>query len=704
MLLDENALTPLQQAVVTATNDRDNLTLFINGRAGTGKTTAVQQRLLHLLRAGEPAYTILVLVGDPAQRDSFSDTMRSSDIGSFAELKLVHYSQLAREMVILFWPLVARDAGFAAAFRPPTFLGYDLAQLLMWQTIQPLLDSGAFVDLRLRPQQIVSQLLDTLNRAALNNLDIFAATQRQIDTWAGEPDHVRNLMQARDAAIAFRERCLDNNLLDLSLTTATFNQHVLAHPEFSRYFSERFRHLIVDNVEEQTPAGQAFIAQLLDKTVSTTIVYDTDGGYRRFLAADPVGSADFEKVATETFVFTESFTAQDSVNALAAVVKGALQGVPVPQAVTTAQTGVISVISERYRREMVFALADELAKLVYEKGFHPRDIAIIAPYLDGAVRYSLTQALKQVGLPTNAVRRRASPREEPRVRAWLTWLALAHPDWGIFPTTFDVAEALTLSIAGLDPARAALVTQHLYRPNTLVLHDSAELTEPIADRIGVELLTLVDKIRVWLAENGGAYPLDQFIYQLFNDLLAGRDFQPEPDIAGAAVCDWLVRTASYLVESGSRLGLNTPAAIGQAFLNSINQGLISSNPPDTGDPPDPDGIVITTIYGFLLRSQAARVQVWLDTAASGWWDIPRQPLSNAFVLAQSWNPERAWTMAEEIDIRNELLARLVRGLSARCHDGIILATSDLDRRGARQDGALWRALAPVLSDPLVSSL
>jgi hypothetical protein len=602
-------------------------------------------------------------------------------------------------MVILFWPLVARDAGFAAAFRPPTFLGYDLAQLLMWQTIQPLLDSGAFVDLRLRPQQIVSQLLDTLNRAALNNLDIFAATQRQIDTWVGEKDHVRNLMQARDAANAFRERCLANNLLDLSLTTATFNNFVLAHPEFSRYFSERFRHLIVDNVEEQTPAGQAFILQLLDKTVSTTIAYDTDGGYRRFLAADPVGSADFEQHAAATYTFSESFTAMASLNALAAVVKGALQSAPVPQAVAAARGAVIGVVSERYRREMVFALAGELAKLVYEQSVHPRDIAIIAPYLDGAVRYSLTQALKRVGLTTNAVRRRASPREEPRVRAWLTWLALAHPAWGVFPTTFDVAEALTLSIAGLDPARAALAAQYLYRPNTLVLHDSAELTPPIAARIGHDMVALIERIRLWMVEFGGAYPLDEFIYHLFNDLLAGRDFQPEPDVAGAAVCDWLVRTASYLVESAEGLGLTDDAAIGQTFLNSINQGLISSRPPDTGDPPDPDGIVITTIYGFLLRSQAARVQVWLDTAASGWWDIPRQPLSNAFVLAQSWDPERAWTMTEEIEIRNQLLARIVRGLTARCRDGVILATSDLDRRGARQDGALWRALTPVLTIP-----
>jgi len=47
-------------------------------------------------------------------------------------------------------------------------------------------------------------------------------------------------------------------------------------------------------------------------------------------------------------------------------------------------------------------------------------------------------------------------------------------------------------------------------------------------------------------------------------------------------------------------------------------------------------------------------------------------------------------------VRNELLARIVRGLTARCRDGIILASSDLDRRGQRQDGALWRALAPLV--------
>jgi hypothetical protein len=87
--------------------------------------------------------------------------------------------------------------------------------------------------------------------------------------------------------------------------------------------------------------------------------------------------------------------------------------------------------------------------------------------------------------------------------------------------------------------------------------------------------------------------------------------------------------------------------------------------------------------------------VWLETAAQGWWNIPNQPLSNAFVLAQSWDSQKQWTLDEDFYIRNQLLSRIIRGLTARCTDGIILANSDLDRRGQRQEGPLWRALQPA---------
>ncbi len=691
-------LTPSQQSVVNATGS-----LFVVGPAGAGKTTALQQRVLTLLRQREPAYTILVLVADREQRQAYTTFVQRAAAGSFADLKIGHYSSLTREMVILFWPLVARDAGFRSGFQPPTFLGYDLAQLMMWRIITPLLGRGAFANVRLKPQQIMSQLLDTLSRAALNNLDIMEATQRQISTWTGEPDHVLSLEQAYQAAILFRQHCQSHNLLDLSLTIETFNRHVLGHPEFSRYFSERFRHLLVDNLDEQTPAGQFFVRQLLPQTVTTVLAYDEGGGYRRFLAADPIGAARLSTSCRQLVRLEESFSSSPAIQAVSQTVEAFLHGqsawaadagpTPLaPDVLKLAQTAILQRVMGRYRREMVFRLAQQLAELVRVKNVPAREIAVIVPYMDGAMQYSLLRAFKGAGVPMNLVRRRASPREEPRVRAWLTWTALAHPEWGLTPTEFDVAEALTLSLNRLDPARAALLAQRLYDTSAGRLRPADELAERYQERVGADILGPYEQLRQWLAAQRAEQRLDHFLYQLFADLLSQPMFQPEPDLAGAAVCGWLVQTATRLCDSAESLGLLTPTDIGQAFLDSINQGLVTTQPPDTGDPPDPEGVIITTIYGYLLHARPVQVQVWLETAASGWWDIPRQPLSNAFVLSPGWDPQQGWTAAHEIDLRNQLLSRIIVGLTNRCRGGIILATSELDRRGQRQDGTLWRAL------------
>ncbi len=52
-------------------------------------------------------------------------------------------------------------------------------------------------------------------------------------------------------------------------------------------------------------------------------------------------------------------------------------------------------------------------------------------------------------------------------------------------------------------------------------------------------------------------------------------------------------------------------------------------------------------------------------------------------------------MDEDIKVRNQLLSRIIRGLTNRCTGQVILATSELDRRGLRQEGPLWRALQAV---------
>ncbi len=675
---------------------------FWTGTAGTGKTTALKQKLVDLLEAGEPAYTILVLVAEPAHRETFFAAARASQLGTVADLKVNNYIGLGREFVRLFWPLVARKAGFATAVRPPTYLGYDLAQLLMWEIVTPMLEQGHFADLRLRPQQIVSQLLDNLNRSALNNLTITAGIERQINSWVGEVEHIRHLRDAGQAANTFRQRCHANNLLDLSLTVEVFNKHVVEHPEFSRYFQERFRHMLVDNLEEQTAAGQNFVRRLMGQTVSTTLVFDQGGGYKTFMAADPNAAEKFRKKSQQTVEFTENFVDKAGLAQIANEVDQYLF-----QGQKTVEVGqiaplILGHVHTRYRREMLVQLGPALRQIMDDHQLQPRDITIVAPYLDGALRYKLTESLRHNGIPYQLSRRRASPREEPHVRAWLTWLALAHPDWEIYPTLYDMAEALQLSIHGLDPVRAALVAQSLYQPSVPSLRETMELTGQQEARIGSANVDAVGAIRQWLAAHGSfgtnRLPLPEFIHQLFTELLSSASFNPRPDEAGAAVCEWLTRTAVRLQEAAKPIGLDGDTAVGRAFVHGIQNGLVAANPPDLGDPPAPDGVRIAPIYSFLLSEQDTAVQVWLETSATGWWDMPRQPLSNTFVLAQSWEETQTWTMADETRIRNELLGRVVRGLTSRCRLGIVLATSDLDRRGQRQENPLWRALHTAVQE------
>ena len=106
-------LTPTQQAAIAAEQ-----TSFLLGPAGTGKTFALQNRLLRLLQDGEPAYTLLVIVAEPDQAGSYLDAVHQSGLGPYADLKITTYTQMAMEMVKLFWPLVARPAGFERPYHP----------------------------------------------------------------------------------------------------------------------------------------------------------------------------------------------------------------------------------------------------------------------------------------------------------------------------------------------------------------------------------------------------------------------------------------------------------------------------------------------------------------------------------------------------------------------------------------------------------
>lgn len=693
------ALNDAQQEVV-ATGGRT----FVRGQAGTGKSTALLHRLARLLQDGESPYAILVLVAEADDRHRIVDFLRAQGSLELRDLRVTTFTYLAREMVQQFWPLVARPAGFARPFEPPTYMRYDMAQLLMWRIVRDMMSGGAFADLLLRPQQIVSQLLDTLNRAALNRLTLQEAEERQVQSWVGEPEEARHLRHVGEATRAFREHCLQNNLLDVSLSVRVFDTQLLQHAEFHRYFGERFRHLLVDNLEEQTAAGQHFVGSLLHELATAILVYDEGGGYKQLLSADPQGALRLEAQCDQTIVFIEQFVSSPPLIHLANAIErrllapGAQGDVSDAADVSRAPQAILDVARGRYRHETAHKAVARLAAYLAQEGVPPDEAAIITPGLDGSLRYALRAALQEHELPYSLLRRRSSPRDEPLVRALLTWLALGHPSWQQHPPPYDVTEALALHVKDLDPARAELLGKSLYDATLGTLMPAQNLAPEVVERVGQEQVAAVETLRVWLAARE-ELAMGDFLHELQQLLqkepaLRANGEQGAPDLA-----PWLGDLAARLQRAASAMKLKTTGQQGETLLQAINEGLISSDPLETGEPAQEKGVMVTTIHGYLLSQRTSRVQVWFDVSNPAWWDLPRQPLSNPFVLAPEWPSDRAWTMADAYHRRNEILSQLIRGLAVRCRHGVILAVSTLDQRGQRQDSPLWRALLATGSMP-----
>jgi hypothetical protein len=68
------------------------------------------------------------------------------------------------------------------------------------------------------------------------------------------------------------------------------------------------------------------------------------------------------------------------------------------------------------------------------------------------------------------------------------------------------------------------------------------------------------------------------------------------------------------------------------------------------------------------------------------------------VLSRSWPSGERWTDAVDYTTRNQVLRRLIRGLCARCREGVYLCWSELEEAGGPQDGPLLRAASRVLKD------
>ncbi len=701
-------LTQAQAALAALPADQ---AVFLEGPAGTGKTTTGVARLLHLLAEGIPAAGILVMAPQRTLTLPYYDALRRTERDAGGEVTVLTMGGLARRMIDIFWPLIAEPAGFAMPNRRPTFLTLETAQYHMARVMRPLLDKGFFEAVTIDRNRLYSQVLDNLNKAAVVGFPHTEIGARLIEAWSGESSQRHIYEDAQASAEAFRAYCLANNLLDFSLQIDVFMKHLVHHDLCRSYMGRTYRHLIADNIEEDTPTTHDLLAAWLPAFASALLVYDHAAGYRRFLGADPETAYMLKALCGSHAAFEESHVAGADLHALADHIAQSLgQGAPQGAGDPRAALDFAYLRDEehhpdrpypRYHTEMLNRVAAEIAHLVHEAGTPPGEIVVLAPFLSDALRFSLRNRLAAWGVEARSHRPSRALRDEPATLCLLTLAALAHPDWRICPSAYEVAYALMQAIGGMDLVRAQLLASIVYRTKEGApqLGSFDRLNEEAQMRITYVLGERYTHLRGWIRDyiaQEETYPLDHFLSRLFGEVLSQPGFAFHADFDAGGVAASVIESARkfrWVMEAAP----DVEVPLGKEYLAMVQEGVIAAQYVARWEDPEPEegAVFLAPAYTFLMRNRPAMYQFWLNVGSGGWWERLYQPLTHPYVLRRGWEGG-PWTDEDEMKTRHATLARVVRGLVRRCRGKVYLGLSELDEQGSAQQGPLLQAVSAML--------
>ncbi|MFU8771263.1 MAG: DEAD/DEAH box helicase family protein, partial [Anaerolineales bacterium] len=608
-----------------------NEKVFLEGPAGTGKTTAAVHMLERMVIKGVDSGSILILLPQRTLAAPYTRTLAKMGFPDGGVAGIMTLAGLARRMVDLFWPLVVEEAGFERPDKAPVFLNMETAQYFMARVVRPLFSRGFFESVTIHRNRLYSQILDNLNKSAVVGFPYTTIAARLKSAWKGEPGQARVYDDAQECAVLFRRYCLEHNLLDFSLQIEVFAKHIWTNQLCRAYLCTRYKHLFFDNLEEDTPITHDLIREWLPQFESALLIFDQDGGYRRFLGADPVTGKTLKDVCGNKMVFTNSFTNPPELEATATHF-GRVMNYPVKtQSADSRADSFIKgrktksplvVQFNRYYPQMLDWVAETISHLIHNQKISPGEIVVLAPYLSDSLRFSLIERLHRFEIPTISHRPSRPLREEPAAQCLLTLATLAHPEWEIRPSKYEVVYALIEAVEGMDLVRAQLLTEIVYRTREgqPVMTPFSSIKADFQERITYTLGERFDHLRNWIEDyrQDPLNELDHFFSRLFGEVLSQTGYGFHFDYRSGGIVANLIESARKFRQVMSEVEFNSGKSISQEYIEMVYEGVVAAQYIGSWDSRPGDAVFLSPAYTFLMSNRPVEFQFWLDIGSTGW--------------------------------------------------------------------------------------
>lgn len=690
-----NELDPIQNSIIQKAGKGS---IFLYGKSGSGKTATAHWYIKQLLHNGTNPGQILLLTPQRNYQNSYREFF-SQKLSKPFTIQSATLSGLARKYLQIFWPLVLEDPLYPFEPKPPTFLTLETAQYYMMSIVKEKLNQGKFIDILLDPNRLTSQLLDNLNKSALVGFDPSTIESRLSSAWSGDRKYLRSYADMQETVIQFRELCFKNSLIDFSLQLEVFSKVIWRHPLANEKFFSDHRHLIIDHVEEDVPVAHDLMIEWIPKTESCLAIYNTDGGYRTMLGADPLSARRLSNLCSEQIELVLSKNRPKVIETIREKAEDLVQEnlhTNFHEEIKSNFSDHFSIIYSKYFPGLIDQIAEKIYSLIKDEKVTPSDIAVLAPYVNDALTVTLGGRLEQRGLSFANLRPSRAIADNPYIRSILTIAKLCYPKFGLNVSRVEFSKALFVLFDGIDLIRATLISDIVLRANN-ELSEFSKINEKMRDRIGESNGKKFEYLRSWIEKQRieEPYPLDILIRKAFGELLSTPGFslaQPSTETANIANLIESIRKFRLTITPDQEIDPSINLWLAQEYIEWIEGGILAAAHRVQIESHGKDEIILMPATSFLMEGKSVKAQFWLDIGSPGWFERVDQPLTHPYVLSRNWDNEKKWTDTEEYNYNKIALARAIKGLLGLAADKVYFCYSQFGENGFEQNGMLLRVI------------
>lgn len=655
--------------------------VVILGATGSGKTTALMRRYHEWVHGGARTDQVLVLTAGAAHSSFWRHNVHLEAHGPIEAHSFFGFIQ--RELN-LHWGLVQATVPALRTWIRPEFLNVEVANHLMRGLVEPVAAEFAAV-LKATPQRLAIQIAGNLSTvSAAAGLSAGAMARRLMGS--ARVDKAPLYGQVAGLLEVFREHCLRAGLLDYGLSLQLFTGVLMASPVYRDHWRGRYRYLLVDDLDESVPAEQDFLAAVATQMEQAVYALGTDGSHRTFMGADLAGARERFMPGAEQVSLDGSHTCSPEMFAFGEALWGRVMGGDAPRRYS-------GIVAERLAADLRGDMIDQVVQAVADlvgRGVPPGEIAVLAPRVEKALEVTARRVLGARGVRVQNLSLSRRLLDEPYARALITVAGLVHPQWQIpRDTAGSFANAMQLLLR-LDPVRASLLGDAIWRAGDLPDLDETGLRR----RVGFACAEAYAHLRAWVAQartrDQGEWATDEFAQAAVGELLA--PLVGDLELETLHTCQQLLVSANRFRMAMVRFG---PGAYGSEYVKMLTEGTVAAEPLEAYEP-SADAVTMATPFAYLTSRLTSRYQVWVDLSSSGWYPSDVKELANPHVLARTWPEGEPWTDNRNNRVRQEGAARTARALVRRCTGRLLLAECSLTAWGQEQGGGLAEAFSDLV--------